>query len=247
MKAHHIWTEAELALLHSQYASQATKELATQMGIKPALVYAKAARMGLRKGPEFFAASKSGRILRGGTLGKAQQFQPGNVPWNAGRKGWQAGGRSDQTQFKSSGLPPNTLPVGSYRIVIEKSGERLERKVREVPGPNTKRWTPVSRLVWEQAHGPVPAGCIVVFKRGCKTVVLEEITLDKVDCITRAQHAARNHPNSKNPEYARLVQLKGAITRQVNRIQQGNTPHKPAAATRTTFVNGVSPFQHPAP
>lgn len=74
------------------------------------------------------------------------------------------------------------------------------------------------RLVWEAANGPVPAGHIVVFKPGMRTVVLEEITLDRVELITRAENARRNHPRSRDPELGRLVQLKGAITRQVNRI-----------------------------
>jgi hypothetical protein len=38
--------------------------------------------------------------------------------------------------------------------------------------------------------------------------------------ITRAQHARRNHPNTRSPELGRLYQLKGQITRQVNRLQK---------------------------
>jgi hypothetical protein len=33
-----------------------------------------------------------------------------------------------------------------------------------------------------------------------------------------AENAQRNHPRSRNPEVRSLYQLKGAITRQVNRI-----------------------------
>ncbi|MCV5968883.1 hypothetical protein, partial [Lactococcus petauri] len=63
-------------------------------------VYAKAMRLGLRKSAEFMATSdKTGRILRGGKLSQATQFQKGHTTWNAGRKGWQAGGRSAETQF----------------------------------------------------------------------------------------------------------------------------------------------------
>ena len=51
-----------------------------------------------------------------------------------------------------------------------------------------------------------------------RTNVLEEITVDRLECISMAENAQRNHPRSRNPELARLVQLKGAITRQVNRI-----------------------------
>jgi hypothetical protein len=148
----------------------------------------------------------------------AKWFTPGQVSWNKGRKGWQAGGRSVETQFTTDMQPPNTLPMGSLRIVNGKNGKQLERKVTEVSGPNHLRWKSVHRLVWEEANGPVPAGHITIFKPGMKTLVEADITLDRIECIPRAENARRNHPKNKSIELARLVQLKGAITRQVNRI-----------------------------
>jgi hypothetical protein len=115
----------------------------------------------------------------------------------------------------------------------------------ETPGPNHHRWVPVARLVWEAAHGPVPPGHIVVFKSpALRTVVLEQITLDKLDCITRAEHARRNHPRNKHPELGRLIQLKGAITRQVNRIAKAAAAEKAASATHAHQPNQP---HHPTP
>lgn len=74
--------------------------------------------------------------------------------------------------------------------------------------------------MWAAAHGPIPPRHIVVFKPGHKTTKPEHITADKLECITRAENARRNHPISHSPELAKLVQLKGAITRQVNRIRK---------------------------
>lgn len=220
-KPRHVWTAQELVTLKAAYPSARTTDLAAQLGIDLELVYRKASSLRLRKSAEFFARDKSGRIHKGGKLGQSTQFAPGQAPWNKGRKGWQAGGRSMDTQFATGMLPPTTLPVGSYRVITSKNGnQHLERKVREVPGPAHRRWTPVSRLVWEAVHGPVPEGCIVVFRPGQRTTVLEEITLDRLELITRKENARRNHPNRSNPELAKLYQLKGAITRQLNRIQK---------------------------
>jgi hypothetical protein len=111
--------------------------------------------------------------------------------------------------------------VGTYRIVTDRKKEkRLERKTSDNAGPNYMRWTPVTRIVWEAANGPVKKGWLVVFKAGMKTTVLEEITLDRLDCITRAEHARRNSAALRSPEMASLYQLKGAIARQVNRINK---------------------------
>ena len=220
-KPRHIWTKQELATLRELYPTTRTADIAALLGIDLDMVYRRANMLRIRKNPEFSARDKSGRIFKGGKLGQATQFAPGQKPWNAGRKGWQAGGRSAETQFHTGALPPTTMPVGAYRVITTKGGKQfLERKVRQVPGASHKRWTPVSRLVWEAEHGPVPHGSIVVFKPGQRTLVLEEITLDRLELITRAQHARRNHPNTRSPELGRLYQLKGQITRQVNRLQK---------------------------
>ena len=224
-----LWTAPEIAHLVRLYPDTKTIDLAAAMGRKLSSVHTKAAALGLKKSAAFNASKASGRIQPGppGPGSKATQFKPGQKPWNTGRKGWQAGGRSALTRFTTGMLPPNTVPVGSYRIITEKNGgQHLEQKVREVPGPSHKRWTPVSRLVWEAAHGPVPPGCIVVFKPGRRTLVLQDITLDRLECITRAENARRNHPISSNPELAKLCQLKGAITRQVNRITREHEQHQ---------------------
>ena len=141
-----------------------------------------------------------------------------------------------RTQFKL-GRPAsesrNYLPVGSYRVNAD---GHLEQKMNDDPSvPPVRRWSPVYRLVWEAAHGPIPAGHLVCFKHGQQTAVLEQITADRLECITRAELAKRNHPRNRSPELARLVQLKGAITRQVNRIAReakeahDRTAYQPAA------------------
>jgi hypothetical protein len=217
------WTPELVADLRQLYPDMTAAEIAVRLGLPIKSVQYKAHKLGLKKSEAFKASEKSGRIQRGKQHPSmiASQFKPGQQPWNAGRKGWQAGGRSAETRFTTGMVPPNTQPVGSYRIITSKQGHpHLEQKVCETPGPNHLRWVPVSRLVWEAAHGALPAGHIVVFKPGMRTTVAEEITLDRLELITRAENAQRNHPKNKSPELAKLYQLKGAITRQVNRLKK---------------------------
>ena len=213
------WTPAELAVLQAQYPNTVTHDIARVLGIEVRLVYAKANRMGLKKSAEFAASSKSGRLLKGGKLGQQHQFKPGQVPWNKGTH-WVAGGRSAETRFKkgsmSGAAQHNYVPIGSLRISAD---GYLERKTTDDPSIfPARRWVGVHRLVWEAAHGPIPHKHIVVFKHGQRTAIEADITPDRLECISRAEHARRNHPRSYSLEVAQLVQLKGAITRQVNRI-----------------------------
>lgn len=215
------WTDAELRKLRELYPDLLAATVAREIGRPIKSVYAKAKELGLKKSAEFNASDMSRRIRRGRTNPAmvATQFQKGLVPWNKGLPG--VTGHHPNTcgtQFKPRTPEEcrNYVPVGSLRV---NAGGHLERKVTDdrslVP---SRRWTPVYRLVWEKAHGLVPPDHIVVFRPGQRTAVLEEITLDRLECITRAENARRNHPRTKSPELAKLVQLKGAITRQVNRI-----------------------------
>lgn len=216
------WTPNDEALLRDLYPDHTASSLAVLLQRPEGAIYRKANALGLAKSAAFLESATSGRIRRGRTDPRmvASQIKPGATPWNKGIKG--STGLHDncrRTQFKK-GRPAaearNYVPIGSHRI--SKDGY-LEQKVTDDPGIYpARRWIAVHRLVWERENGPIPQGRIVVYRPGMKTTVLEEITVDRLDCITRAENAQRNHPRSKSPELAKLVQLKGAITRQVNRI-----------------------------
>lgn len=220
-KPRRTWSADELATLKAQYANTSTRDIAKTLGMALHTIYRKANKLGLQKSPDFLATDKSGRMFKGGKLGQQTQFKPGLTPWNKGTH-YVAGGRSALTRFQkgqmSGAAQHNYVPIGSVRIT--KDGY-LERKVTDDPDLYpAKRWRPVHRLVWEAVHGPIPRGHMIVYRPGQKTCIESEITVDRLECISKAENARRNHPNSYSPELAQLCRLQGAITRQVNRIQQ---------------------------
>jgi hypothetical protein len=218
----HLWTGAERDRLRLLYPDHPAKEVAKQMGLRLSQIYQMAGKLGLEKSEAFKAIDKSGRVARGRQHPSmiATRFQPGLQPWNKGTH-YVAGGRSAETRFKKGRKPEesrNYLPIGSLRVCAD---GYLERKVTDDPKiVPARRWVAVHRQVWEAAHGPIPDRHVVVYKPGRKTVVLEEITLDAIECISRKELVRRNGIWSKDPELAKLYQLKGAITRQVNRIKE---------------------------
>lgn len=222
LPARKYWTGHELEVLRRMYPDFTAAAVGRLLNRAPGSVHRKAVELGIGKSEAFKASDRSGRIQRGKQLPSmvATQFKPGLTPWNKGTH-YVAGGRSAETRFKKGRLAHearNYVPIGSHRI--SKDGY-LERKVTDDPSLYpTRRWTPVARIVWEQHNGPIPEGHMVVFLPGRFTNKLEEITVDRLECISRGENARRNHPRNKHPELARLVQLKGAITRQVNRINR---------------------------
>lgn len=216
MKPRSSWTPAEVAALRVVYPDHQAADIARAMGRTVEQVYRKASALGLAKSEAFMASDASGRRRRGQVDPRmvAHQFKPGHAPANKG-KAHPTTGRSGSTQFKSGHRPHNEVPVSSYRI---NSDGFLELKFSEDPGPYTKRWVPVHRMVWEQVNGPVPKGHVVAF-RGARTTVLEDITVDRLELLTMADNMRRNSIHTRlPPEVRQLAQLKGAITRQVNRI-----------------------------
>jgi len=225
----HIWTEAERETLRQLYPDMRAEDVAQSMGMRASQIYRMAANLGLEKSEAFKASDKSGRVARGRQLPSmiASRFQPGVVPWNKGTQ-YQAGGRSAETQFKPGRTPQesrNYKPIGTLRVTCD---GWLERKVTDDRGVvPARRWVALHRIVWERDCGPIPRGHIVVFKPGMKTAIEDQVTVDRLECITRAENAHRNSIWRKDPELARLYQLKGAITRQVNRIKEESKHEQP--------------------
>lgn len=213
------WTEVDLELLRRNFADSRTEDLATAMERTYSTVAQKAARLGLRKSEAYLASADACRLRRGDNTGAATRFQPGQPAWNKGTKGVvgvQEACRA--TQFKK-GRPPeeasNYRPIGSLRVTRDGI---LERKVTDDPGiVPARRWVAVARMVWEAANGPIPAGHLVRFKRGMATTEAEEITVDRLECVSRAEHMKTHTYHQYGPEIASVVRLRGAISRQINK------------------------------
>lgn len=214
------WTPAELAELRARYPHEPATAIARDMHRGPSGVYAAAHKLGLRKAPEVIAAMARDRAVQPGHGGAGHRWPKGHAPWNKGVPGSTGHHpNSRATQFQpgqySGRAAELRQPLGTLRVNADGV---LERKVTELPGASHLRWKAVHTLVWVAAHGPVPAGHLVVFRPGCKTADPAAITLDRLECISRAENMRRNTVHAKlPPAVARLVQLRGALQRQINR------------------------------
>lgn len=200
------WTTTDDALLRERYPHEPTAALARALHRTNTSVYQRAHHLGVRKRAAYLASPAAWRFRRGAPVGVEHRFQPGQVPHNQGLRhppGW-APGRMADTQFKPGQLSGRAeallAPVGTE--VIDPGGYR-KRKVRAdaMPGQSRQNWAFVHVLVWEAAHGPVPAGHAVVFRNGNKA----DIRIGNLELITRAELMRRNTVHRFPPE------LKSAI------------------------------------
>ena len=126
-------------------------------------IKAKCLRLGLKTG-------RTGRIEKGATS------------WNKGKKGLT---KANVTSFKKGNIPHNHKPVGHERITVD---GYIEVKVAE---PNVFKLK--HRITWEQVHGEVPDGCVLVFKNMDKT----DCCIENLELITRSELVRLNQLYSK--------------------------------------------------
>jgi hypothetical protein len=207
---HHAWTADEIAKLRQLYPETGTTEIAKQLSHSVHAIYGQAGILGLHKTKEFIAETFRAKMLRPEHPGRRTQFKPGHIPANKGlrRPGW-GPGRMKETQFKKGNRPQTWRPVDSTHITRD---GYMERKTRDDLHGH-KNWTLEHRRIWQNAHGAIPAGHIVVFRDGNKA----HLTLDNLECISRRELLRQNSVHRFPAELQRAIQLCGALKRQINR------------------------------
>jgi len=154
------WTMPEIARFRDMYHRSTRAELLREFGRSVSALRNMAVKLRLSK-----------------DYGIAIGFPKGNIPWNLGKR-HPAKGRSSLTQFKRGQKPASYLPIGS---------ERMTKDGIEIKIADARHWIPKTRYLWEQAHGPIPAGMIVR-----NTGDRDRFTLDDLRLMTRAENAALN-------------------------------------------------------
>src|SRR5690625_1329118 len=204
--AHKKWTKPETEKLTKLYPTTCNKELAALFGRTIPSIRAKANKLDVDTTEECLANSSR----------KNTQVKKGQTPWNKGLAGWDAGGRSHKTRCKKGERRGRAnriyQPIGATRI--SKEGH-LQIKVND-DMPFHRRWQSYHRIVWEKHNGPIPKGHVIRFKDGMLTTEKEEITIDKLECISMAENMRRNTIHKYPREIALAVQMRAALNRRIN-------------------------------
>lgn len=189
------WSAEEDALLRTWYDTMPASRIGRLLGRTRAAVKQRVRALGLTKGhnPGCFAK--------------------GLTPWNKGAK-FDSGGRSHETRFKPGHKPANWKPIGSERV--SKEGY-LQRKVTDTGYPPCD-WVAVHHLVWRAAGREIPPQHHLTFKDGNK----RNFALDNLALVSFVDMMRHNTCHNYGPEIAQITQLRGAITRQINKRSQKN-------------------------
>jgi len=207
------WTDAQLWRLIALHADISNKVLARHLGHSYASVCRTAANLGLKKSPKYLA----GIPRRTGMLdaGARYRFPKGHAPANAGlrRPGWFSG-RMRETQFKKGQFPFNRDPefyvLGALRVNVD---GYIDMRVSFDPG--AKGWRGLHRILWEDAHGPVPTGHIVAFKDGDRL----NVELRNLKLISLADNMLRNTIHRLPPALKQTIHILSQLKRRIDEKQ----------------------------
>lgn len=206
-----IWSPEQDAELVRRYPHEHTADIARDVGHPVRSCYNRAHHFGLKKTPEYLASPDAHRC--DGRKGMNTRFQPGQASWNKG-KSYQAGGRSVETHFQKGQKPHTWRPVGTERVTED---GYLQRKVSDT-GNTVHDYVEVHRLVWQEHHGPIPPGHVVVFRDRNRT----NCAIENLELISRAELARRNSIHRLPPELKEMSRLLGSITREINKQEKAN-------------------------
>lgn len=142
--------------------------------LTPELTDAFNAKFGTDLSSQKIRAYKKNHALVSGIV---TRFGKGHVPQNKGKKGM---GGWEPTQFKKGDRPTNYKPVGTERI---DSYGYVGVKVAD-----SNVWRFKHRLIWEECHGPVPKGHVIIFADSDKL----NVTIENLLLVSRKQLAIIN-------------------------------------------------------
>lgn len=211
------WSAEDDARFLELYPNLPTAEVAKQLGRSVRSVYTRSDTLDVRKSAEYLASPAAFRWRRDYHMGWEHRFKKGHATHNKGKKlgaAW-VRGRMAETQFKKGSVSANHVPVGT--IVKDVEGY-LHKKIAEGNGGhgNPKVWGFVHRMVWEEANGPIPAGHVIRFKDENK----ENCALENLKLLSRRENMALNTVHRLPKELAELIQLKGALNRQIRKREK---------------------------
>lgn len=210
------WTKAEERLLRKKYPHMPTIDLMPLLpGRTLSTIYQHAIGLGLRKTQKYLDSPAAHRL--DGVKGMGTRFQKGHQSWNKGTH-WTAGGRSAETRFKkgnrSARWDPEDYAVGALRISTD--GE-LQIKFRE----GLRAWIRLARFVWTTERGPIPKNGVIRALNGDE----DDCRIENLRLTTRKELMDENTYHKYPKEITQLIQLRGALNRQINKREKEREQH----------------------
>jgi hypothetical protein len=209
-----IWSYEEKVKVTELYPEMLSEDLAKILSRTVRQVYNAARKLGLKKSEAFLNSQMSGRINKMTEKGKMYRYPKGNIPFNKGQKmPKEVYEKAALTMFKKGNLPTNTLHDGAISIRKDKNGH-IYKHIRL----SKSKWVLLHRHTWEAVNGEIPHGYNVQFKDGNSM----NCDIDNLELVSKGQNMKRNSLHNYPEELKRVIQLRGVLNRQINKLEHAD-------------------------
>lgn len=198
------WTTAMDEALRLLYPTNTSQHVADIMGLSIGTVNSRAYYIGLKKDPEHLNLVQQG-VIQNLHNGATHRFKKGHVSHNKGRKmAPDTRMKIERTFFSKGQKPHNTKWDGYERL---NAYGYVEVRVAE------RKFIGKHRLIWEQQHGAVPDGHVIIFGDGDRT----NFAIENLLCVSRGDLAILNKHKKYGSEIAQSVLLLSKIKQIINK------------------------------
>lgn len=202
------WNNQDDELLRELYPENFSQFIADKLDRSVNAVYTRAHLLGLKKTDEFikFALQREAEKLR--EVGQRTRFVKGIVPFNKGKKMTNEQYKLIKPTMFAKGHDPHNIKYDGHIRVCKKDGYHYVRVARA-------KYVLKHRYVYEQHHGKIPDGMIIIFVDGNKL----NFDITNLQAITRQEHVNRNRVHNYPQEIKDLIKLKNKLKKQINEKQ----------------------------
>lgn len=201
------FTKKEDDFIKKNYLTMPIKTMERSIGRSFCGIHGRLKSLGLVIPPEIVAQ----RVLD-------STFKKGQIPANKGKKmSPEQKEKCKHTFFQKGHLPGNTIgEVGaiSIRTYGVRNGDS-SYKIQYIQHEYLK-WKPLHIHNWENQNGQVPKGFCLWFKDGNQM----NAEVENLELITRKENMQRNSIQRYPEEVRQVMQMRGAINRQINKKEK---------------------------
>lgn len=202
------WTNKDDKLLRELYPKNFSQFIADKLDRSVNAIYTRAHLLGLKKTDEFIkiALQREAEKLR--EVGQNTRFVKGIIPFNKGKKMSNEQYKLIKPTMFAQGHDPHNIKYDGHIRVCKKDGYHYVRVARA-------KYVLKHRHVYEQHHGKIPDGMIIIFVDGNKL----NFDISNLRAITRQEHVNRNRVHNYPQEIKDLIKLKNKLKKQINEKQ----------------------------
>lgn len=211
-----IWQQNELDTLKMMYPDTKTEVIAKKLNRSVRSVYSMAHIMNLVKSDEFRKGTEGGIWRQGKIIGVEHRFKKGLEPHNKGRKQKEYMSKANQkkcakTQFRKGNEPHNTKHDKAITLRNDASAGKQYYHIRIAKA----KWVSLHNYLYEQKHGKIPKGHIVIFKDNNPL----NCVIENLELISRKEHMLRNSIQRYPEEIKDILRIKSKLNKTISKLQ----------------------------